>query len=152
MDARGERDRRRRRRRRWRAAFAHNFEELWRAREVERQPAARTRARLEAATQVRPWFCPGRGAELSHRIAAAIGRARRARADRLAGASPPAPILGTLAEVVAEGRVDLRGVVDATQIDAGLRPVGTNGTPAWKIPLLARVLGRRDFAGKPSTP
>ena len=48
---------------------------------------------------VRPWFCPGRGPELSHRIAKRIGAARR----RVRIATPlltAGPILGTLAEVV----------------------------------------------------
>ena len=60
----------------------------------------------------RAWFTPGRGEDLSHRIAAAIGRARR----RVRIASPviilAGPVIGTLAEVAAEGRCDLRGVVD----------------------------------------
>ena len=64
---------------------------------------------------VRPWFCPGRGPELSHRIAKRIGAAQR----RVRIASPvltAGPILGTLCERIAEGRLDIAGVCDATQI------------------------------------
>ena len=71
------------------------------AREEPRPVADRRR-------DVRPWFTPGHGAELSHRIATAIGgRERRVRI-----ASPvitSAPVLATLAELAAEGRIDLAG-------------------------------------------
>ena len=58
---------------------------------------------------------PGRGALATHRPRDRAGA--RADPDRLAGASPPGPVLGTLAEVAAEARVDLRGVVDRTQME-----------------------------------
>ena len=93
-----------------------NFEELWKTRDVSRTGRADEPRALEVGGhQVRPWFTPGHGEDLSHRIAAAIGRARR----RVRIASPvitAGPVIGTLAEVAAEARVDLRGVVDATQM------------------------------------
>jgi phosphatidylserine/phosphatidylglycerophosphate/cardiolipin synthase-like enzyme len=101
--------------------------------------------------EVRAWFTPGRGEELSHRIAQAIGRARR----RIRIASPvitAGPVLGTLAEVAAEARVDLRGVVDRTQMDGVVYQWRTNGRSAWKIPILASVLEHADFRGKRSIP
>ena len=60
-------------------------------------------------------------------------------------------MLGTLAEVAAERRVDLRGVVDRTQMDQVVYQWRTNGHSAWKIPILASVLANADFKGKPST-
>ena len=66
--------------------------------------------------EVRPWFAPGFGEALSHRIAKHIGRAR----SRVRIPSPvltSGPILGTLAEVVNEGRCNVSGVVDETQVD-----------------------------------
>ena len=97
--------------------------------------------------QVRAWFTPGHGEELSHRIAKAIGRARR----RVRIASPvitAGPILGTLAEVAAERRVDLRGVVDRTQMEEVVHQWRTNGHSAWKIPILASVLANARLEGQ----
>jgi phosphatidylserine/phosphatidylglycerophosphate/cardiolipin synthase-like enzyme len=62
------------------------------------------------------------------------------------------PVLGTLAEVAAEARVDVRGVVDRTQMDGVVYQWRTNGRSAWKIPILASVLSHADFKGKPSVP
>jgi len=101
--------------------------------------------------EVRTWFTPGQGRDLSHRIATAIGAARR----RVRIASPvitAGPVLGTLAEEVAEGRLDLAGVVDGPQVTQVFRQWRDNGHSAWKIPLLEKVLREAEFAGKPSTP
>ena len=71
---------------------------------------------------MRAWFCPGRGEKLAHRIAKAIGSAQR----RVRIASPvisSGPILGTLAQVASDGKVDLAGVVDRTQVREVLQPV-----------------------------
>ena len=100
------------------AAYARNFEELWERRQIGNS------GNFDApAAHPRPWFCPGRGPELSHRIAKRIGAARR----RVRIASPvltAGPILGTLNEVLSEGRVDVAGVCDVDAGGAGLRPVG----------------------------
>ena len=77
-------------------------------------------------TRVRAWFCPGRGDKLAHRIAKAIGTATR----RVRIASPvisSGPILGTLAQVATDGKVDLAGVVDATQVHEVIRQWHLNG-------------------------
>src|SRR6185436_1565601 len=60
-------------------------------------------------------------------------------------------ILGTLAEVAAERRCDLRGVVDRTQMEEVVHQWRTNGHSAWKIPIMASVLANADFKGKRST-
>ena len=101
------------------------------------------------ADGVRPWFCPGRGPELSHRIAKRIGAARR----RVRIATPlltAGPILGTLAEVIEEDRVDVAGRLRRDAGPPGLRPVGGQPASRWKGPLLARCLVA--FHGKRSTP
>jgi phosphatidylserine/phosphatidylglycerophosphate/cardiolipin synthase-like enzyme len=100
---------------------------------------------------VRPWFTPGNGPELSHRIAKAIGRAR----ERVRIASPvitAGPVLGTLAQEAAEGSLDLAGVVDATQMAQVAHQWRENGRSAWKLPLVATLFSRVPFAGKESTP
>jgi len=133
------------------AAYAANFAELWRHGSLEDSGAIRTRAiDLGVGRSVRPWFCPGQGEQLSHRIATAIGRARQ----RVRIASPvltAGAILGTLAEVTSEGRVDLAGVCDATQIADVVRQWNRNPSSAWKLPLLEQVLRDGRFSGKRST-
>ena len=71
--------------------------------------------------------------------------------ERVRIASPvitAGPVLGTLAEVAAEQRVDLRGVVDRTQMDQVVYQWRTNGHSAWKIPILASVLAQRGLQGQ----
>jgi len=129
------------------ARFTEDFEQLWTSREVEKSG----RVPSDPVDGVRPWFCPGRGEALAHRIAHALGEARR----RIRIASPvitSGPILGTLAELVSDGRADLAGVVDATQMREVLHQWHENGNASWKIPSLYRVLERADFTGKESTP
>ena len=122
------------------------------ARATSTAPGTPSRARsTSTATRRAPGSRPGTGEELSHRIARAIGRAR----ERIRIASPvltAGPVIGTLAEVAAEARVDLRGVVDRTQLEQVFYQWRDNGRSAWKIPILASVLEHADFRGKPSTP
>ena len=133
------------------AAFGANFEELWSTRDVDKTGRHEPRTIDVGGREVRVWFTPGQGEDLSHRIARALGRAR----TRIRIASPvitAGPVLGTLAQVAAEGRIDLRGVVDRTQMDQVIYQWRTNGRSAWKIPILASVLEHADFRGKPSIP
>jgi phosphatidylserine/phosphatidylglycerophosphate/cardiolipin synthase-like enzyme len=132
------------------AEFARNFDELWSTRNVDASGHQDPRPIDVDGRKTRAWFTPGHGEELSHRIAKAIGSAR----ERVRIASPvitAGPVLGTLAEVAAERRVDLRGVVDRTQMEQVVYQWRTNGHSAWKIPILASVLEHADFKGKNST-
>ena len=127
------------------SAFARNFAQLW---DVGRVGGSGDFDSVPA-DGVRPWFCPGRGPELSHRIAKRIGAARR----RVRIATPlltAGPILGTLAEVIEEERVDVKGVCDATQVRQVFGQWAANPRSRWKGPLLARCLVA--FHGKRSTP
>jgi phosphatidylserine/phosphatidylglycerophosphate/cardiolipin synthase-like enzyme len=126
------------------AAYTRNFEQLWTTGRV----GSSGNFDSAPAGGVRPWFCPGRGPELSHRIAKRIGAARR----RVRIATPlltAGPILGTLAEVVGERRVDVAGVCDATQV-AQVFDQWADTPSQWKAPLLERCLVA--FHGKRSTP
>lgn len=132
------------------AAYAQNFDELWRTREVDKSGRIEPQPAKVAGATVRAWFCPGQGEDLSHRIARAIGRARRVRI-----ASPvitAGPIIGTLAQVVSDRRADVAGVVDATQMAQVRQQWHENGNSEWKLPLLSAIFKRSDFTGKPSTP
>jgi phosphatidylserine/phosphatidylglycerophosphate/cardiolipin synthase-like enzyme len=127
--------------------YRDDFEQLWTTRIVARSGKVDT----SPADGMRAWFCPGRGEKLAHRIAKAIGSARR----RVRIASPvisSAPILGTLAQVASDGKVDLAGVVDATQIAEVLQQWHENGNAEWKAPLLRTALTRAPFSGKVTTP
>jgi phosphatidylserine/phosphatidylglycerophosphate/cardiolipin synthase-like enzyme len=133
------------------AAYARNFEELWRRGRVEGSGSFDVPPTHVGEAMVRAWFSPGRGEQLSHRIAKAIGSARR----RVRIASPvltAGPILGTLAEVCAEERVDITGVCDATQIAQVFGQWEANPSSTWKAPLLRQVLAGARFGGKRSTP
>jgi phosphatidylserine/phosphatidylglycerophosphate/cardiolipin synthase-like enzyme len=130
------------------ARYGEDFEQLWTTRIVARSGKVDT---APVAGGIRAWFCPGRGDKLAHRIAKAIGSARR----RVRIASPvisSAPILGTLAQVASDGKVDLAGVVDATQIAEVLAQWHENGNAEWKAPLLRTTLTRAPFSGKVTTP
>jgi phosphatidylserine/phosphatidylglycerophosphate/cardiolipin synthase-like enzyme len=130
--------------------FSANFEELWERGAVERSGFVDTTPIPVGDYQVRTWFTPGHGEGLSHRIAKAIAKARR----RVRICSPvitTAPVLGSLAQVISEGKIDVAGCVDRPQIGGVIHQWGVNGNASWKLPLLERVLAA-PFSAKPSTP
>lgn len=132
-------------------AYARNFGQLWRRGGVEGTGTFDVLPVHVGGAVVRAWFCPGRGPELSARIAKRIAQARR----RVRIASPvltAAPVLGTLNQVLSEGRCDVAGVVDATQVGQVFEQWAANPASRWKGPLLARVLAGYGFSGKRSTP
>jgi phosphatidylserine/phosphatidylglycerophosphate/cardiolipin synthase-like enzyme len=133
-------------------AFTLDFEQLWETGVVEGSGTVEPRpVELPGGVAVRPWFTPGFGEALSHRVAKHLGRARQ----RIRIASPvltAGPILGTLAEVVNERRCELAGVLDETQSDDVFRQWAKNGVSAWKIPLLDAIVTKGSFSGKPSLP
>jgi phosphatidylserine/phosphatidylglycerophosphate/cardiolipin synthase-like enzyme len=131
-------------------AYGLNFDELWETGDVIGSGKVEPRPVDVDGIEVRPWFTPEHGEALAHRIAKRIGQAKR----RIRIASPvlsSGPILGTLAEVCSDGRVDVGGVVDDTQVDGVLYQWQLNGNASWKIPALRRFLEAARFAGKPST-
>ena len=131
------------------ADYTRDFEQLWQRGRIDDRDGFDAGWSRVGSIGVRAWFCPGRGPELSHRIAKRIGAARR----RVRIASPvltAGPILGTLNEVLAEGRLDVAGVCDATQVRQVFGQWAQNPRSAWKGPLLERAL--EVFHGKRSTP
>jgi phosphatidylserine/phosphatidylglycerophosphate/cardiolipin synthase-like enzyme len=130
--------------------FTENFDELWDTGAVERSGFVTPRPVTVGNLRVRPWFTPGNGEGLSHRIGKAIGRARR----RVRIASPvitAAPVLSTLAEKISEGVLDIAGCVDQPQVQGVIYQWRQNGNISWKLPLLERVM-QAPFSGKRSTP
>jgi phosphatidylserine/phosphatidylglycerophosphate/cardiolipin synthase-like enzyme len=132
-------------------AHARDFADLWSRGRVEGSGSFDTAPVDVGGVAVRAWFSPGRGPELSHRIAKRIGAAKR----RVRIASPvltAAPILAALNQALGEGRVDVAGVSDATQVAQVFGQWRANENSAWKGPLLARVLSGLPWSGKVSTP
>jgi phosphatidylserine/phosphatidylglycerophosphate/cardiolipin synthase-like enzyme len=132
-------------------AFTLDFEQLWAAGNVADTGQVEPRPVQVDGIEVRPWFCPGFGDALSHRIAKHIGGAKR----RVRICSPvitAAPILATLAQVIADGTVDVAGAVDQPQIEEVRDQWGPTGVSSWKLPLLRQVIDSGRFAGKRSTP
>ena len=131
--------------------FQDDFAQLWKTRDVEKSGRVDTSPVDVDGIPMRPWFSPKRGEKLAQRIATSIGAAER----RIRVASPvitSGPILGTLAEVAGDGRVDLAGVVDSTQIHEVLAQWRKSGNVAWKGASLRFLLERATFSGKLSTP
>lgn len=129
--------------------FREDFEQLWTKDSVEQTGFVPPKRLHLDGVLVRPWFTPGFGEDLSHRIAKKIGRARRVRI-----CSPvitATPVLATLAQLVSEGKVDVAGCVDGPQVEGVVYQWRQNGNIAWKLPLLERLLGG-EFSGKRSTP
>jgi phosphatidylserine/phosphatidylglycerophosphate/cardiolipin synthase-like enzyme len=132
------------------ARFTQDFDQLWKSQNVENTGRVDPKAVDVGGTEVRAWFTPVYGEDLSHRIANAIGRARR----RVRICSPvltAAPVISTLAQRISDGGLDIAGCVDATQLNGVFHDWHRDGNAAWKIPILERVL-QAPFSGKPSTP
>jgi phosphatidylserine/phosphatidylglycerophosphate/cardiolipin synthase-like enzyme len=132
-------------------AFSLDFEQLWSTGVVEGSGRVDPRPVEIDGSEVRPWFTPDHGEDLSQRIARRLARSRR----RIRIASPvltSGPILATMAEIAGERRCDVAGVVDQTQVTEVFQQWRTNGVSEWKIPLLEAVLRKASFSGKPSTP
>jgi phosphatidylserine/phosphatidylglycerophosphate/cardiolipin synthase-like enzyme len=131
--------------------YLENFNELWERGDVEHSGFVDPGAVDAGGTQVRTWFTPGHGEELSQRIATLIGGAR----ERVRIASPvltSGPVLATLAELAGRGRADLAGVIDGPQVATVFEQWAANEHSSWKIPLLSAILTKLPFSGKPSTP
>jgi phosphatidylserine/phosphatidylglycerophosphate/cardiolipin synthase-like enzyme len=131
-------------------AYTQDFEQLWQTGGVDKTGKVPGDPVTVGGATVRPWFCPKRSEKLVHRISGALGQAKRIRI-----ASPvltSGPILATLAEVVQDGRADIAGVVDATQIHEVFGQWAANAHGSWKTPLLQKVLREAPFTGKRSTP
>jgi phosphatidylserine/phosphatidylglycerophosphate/cardiolipin synthase-like enzyme len=133
------------------ARYGEDFEQLWETGIVAESGFVDPNPVGVGERRVRAWFCPGRGEALATRIAHRVAKAKR----RVRVCSPvltSAPLLGALAQTVSDGRIDVAGVVDATQMDGVYYQWDLNGNAQWKKPLIAQVFSRAPFAGKRSVP
>jgi phosphatidylserine/phosphatidylglycerophosphate/cardiolipin synthase-like enzyme len=132
-------------------AYATDFEQLWSTGNVAESGFVDPNPIRVEEKRVRAWFAPGHGEAMATRIAHRISRAK----SRIRISSPvitSGPILGALAEKVSDGKVDIAGVVDATQMKGVYHQWTLSGNASWKMPLIARALGGAPFSGKESTP
>jgi len=131
--------------------YTEDFEQLWTTGEVEKSGFVDPDPVRIGERRSRAWFSPGHGEAMATRIAHRIAKSRR----HIRVCSPvltSAPVLGALAEAVSDGKVDVSGVVDATQMEGVYYQWNLNGNARWKLPLVERVLGGASFTGKRSTP
>lgn len=134
------------------ADFAANFEGLW------EKPVVALSGRISSpwsaladGTRLRPYFCPGRSLKLVHAMSRSLASAEK----RIRICSPvitSGPILGTLAEIVEHGKIDIGGVYDATQMDEVQHQWGSQGGAAWKIAAFHSITAAVHFGSKHSTP
>ncbi|HEY5479459.1 MAG TPA: phospholipase D-like domain-containing protein, partial [Gaiellaceae bacterium] len=134
--------------------YVQNFEELWQKRDVEHSGHVDSAPIDIEGHRVRPWFAPGHGEAVAHRIARRLGQAKR----RIRIASPvltSGPILGTLAEIIGDGsrsKVDIAGVLDATQIAEVIHQWRGRPQVGWKESALRSLVAHTPWSGKRSTP
>ncbi|GAC1653400.1 MAG: phospholipase D-like domain-containing protein [Candidatus Dormibacteraceae bacterium] len=133
------------------ASYRQDFEDLWATRDVSKSGKFTAPWVELDGVRVRPFFSPGRGEKMSHTIAQAIAAARR----RVLIASPvltSGPILGTIAEVVHAGQVDLRGIYDRTQMAEVQRQWSAGATVSWKLEAFRAVAASGRFSSKVTVP
>ena len=134
--------------------YQQNFEELWQKRDVERSGYVDSAPIDIDGHRVRPWFAPGHGEALAHRIARRLGQAKR----RIRISSPvltSGPILGTLAELTGnhkQNQLDIAGVLDATQIAEVIGQWRSKRQSSWKEVALRALIANTPWSGKRSTP
>jgi phosphatidylserine/phosphatidylglycerophosphate/cardiolipin synthase-like enzyme len=137
------------------AAYALDFEQLWKKRKVlgsgafDDQPASlQYRA---APFSVRAVFSPGRGRALGQLMARRIQRAT----TRVRICSPvitSGPVLSTLAEVLDDKQCDTRITIDGPQMDQAVEQWQRDGRAGWKVPLVKRIRASGCVHEKRSTP
>jgi phosphatidylserine/phosphatidylglycerophosphate/cardiolipin synthase-like enzyme len=136
------------------ARYLQDFEQLWETREVAKAGRVDSAPIDVDGHRVRPWFAPGHGEALAHRIARRLGQAKR----RIRIASPvltSGPVLGTMAELATTShtpRPDMAGVLDATQVNEVIHQWRMKPQSGWKEPALRSLVAHVPFTGKHSTP
>jgi phosphatidylserine/phosphatidylglycerophosphate/cardiolipin synthase-like enzyme len=133
------------------ARYTEDFEQLWETESVEQSGFVEPNPVRVGDAKVRAWFSPGHGEALATRIAHRIARSK----TRIRICSPvmtSGPILGALAEAVSDGKCDVAGVVDATQMKGVFHQWQLNGNSEWKMPAIRRIFANGRFTGKNSMP
>lgn len=133
------------------ARYTEDFGQLWETESVEKSGFVEPNPIRVGDAKVRAWFSPGHGEALATRIAHRIARSKK----RIRICSPvmtSGPVLGALAEAVSDGKCDVAGVVDATQMKGVFHQWELNGNSEWKMPAIRRIFENGRFTGKNSMP
>jgi phosphatidylserine/phosphatidylglycerophosphate/cardiolipin synthase-like enzyme len=131
--------------------YTEDFEQLWETESVEQSGFVEPNPIRVGDAKVRAWFSPGHGEALATRIAHRIARSKK----RIRICSPvmtSGPVLGALAEAVSDGKCDVAGVIDATQMKGVFHQWQLNGNSEWKMPAIRRIFANGRFTGKNSMP
>jgi phosphatidylserine/phosphatidylglycerophosphate/cardiolipin synthase-like enzyme len=97
------------------------------------------------------WFSPAEGPAMADAAGKTMVRASR----RVVIASPvltSGSILNALSELVDQGQVPVRGIVDRTQMEEVREQWGENDASAWKLSAFESLARRVGLVGKRSTP
>ncbi|HEU5424411.1 MAG TPA: phospholipase D-like domain-containing protein, partial [Nitrolancea sp.] len=100
---------------------------------------------------VQVMFSPGRGESIDNSIAHLITGARRRilLGSMLLNASS---LLEALLNVLRQGRIPVRGIYDATQMEQVVQDWSDNRDGGWKIRAFQQVVSTAQMVGKRSTP
>ena len=131
--------------------YTQDFDQIWDTENVEQTGFVEPNPIRVGDAKVRAWFSPGHGEALATRIAHRIARSKR----RIRVSSPvmtSGPVLGALAEAVSDGKSEVFGVVDATQMKGVYHQWQLNGNSEWKMPAIRRIFDNGRFTGKNSMP
>ena len=131
--------------------YTEDFDQIWETEIVEQTGFVEPNPIRVGDAKVRAWFSPGHGEALATRIAHRIAKSKK----RIRICSPvmtSGPVLGALAEAVSDGKCDVTGVVDATQMKGVFHQWQLNGNSEWKMPAIRRIFGEGRFTGKNSMP
>jgi len=132
--------------------YERDFEDLWQKKVVASSGHFTVPwMDLAPGARVRVFFCPGRGPRVAHAIGHQLAIGRR-RIRILSPVITSGPILGTLAEVVAERPGIVAGCYDLTQMQEVQRQWSAQPHAAWKLQAFAAVDSAINFGKKRSTP
>ncbi len=137
------------------AAYAHDFAEMWQSDSIEGTGDFDTTpvdlAFAGAAASVHAFFAPGRGEtidhEIAHRVAAANRRVRIC--SMLLNSSS---LLAALTNQLRDGRIEIDGIYDRTQMQSVLDQWQALPHNHWKIQAVEEITSQARLAGKNSTP
>jgi phosphatidylserine/phosphatidylglycerophosphate/cardiolipin synthase-like enzyme len=131
--------------------YTEDFDQIWETEIVEQTGFVEPDPIRVGDAKVRAWFSPGHGEALATRIAHRIAKSRK----RIRVCSPvltSGPVLGALAEAISDGKSDVTGVIDATQMNGVYHQWQLNGNSEWKMPAIRRIFEKGRFTGKNSMP
>lgn len=135
--------------------YAHNFAELWEKEAiVETGNFDTTPVALEFQgnpARVQTWFSPGRGNAIDYEIAAEIARAKR-RVKICSMLLNSTAFITALEDAIREGKVEIDGIYDKTQMETVFEQWRELPRNRWKIEAVQNLVLALGLVGKNSIP